>query len=329
MVALGKSPYDRPTYRYTPIIAYLLLPNSLFGKKFGKLLFTIIDFITGQVIASSIGSDCKVAACILWHLNPLTINISTRGNCDSIAALLIVCLIIAIEKRKFTVAAVLYGLAVHMRLFPIFFVLSIILNFRWLSIPFGILSGLVFMALNLIFFAFYGNDFLYETFLYHLVRADYRHNFSVPWLSVYLGEKPISFWSLARVIMIVYISLRCKSNLRVCWACIVLCFIGFNSVCTVQYYDWALSLLALIPEHVFRRRFVFCFVLWACGHGLWLQFAYLLEFRGLDVFLWVWFASLVVFVGNNLLLWAVLSESDLNLQCRSNDSANSDSIDSF
>ena len=48
----GLSPYLRETYRYTPILAILLIPDN-FGKywyHFGKLLFMVSDVITGLII---------------------------------------------------------------------------------------------------------------------------------------------------------------------------------------------------------------------------------------------------------------------------------------
>lgn len=42
-VLQGGSPYDRPTYRYTPIIAWLLLPNHLLFGAWGKVLFCTAD----------------------------------------------------------------------------------------------------------------------------------------------------------------------------------------------------------------------------------------------------------------------------------------------
>ena len=46
----GGSPYDRHTYRYTPLIAYLMIPNLLVHEGFGKVLFLISDIACGILI---------------------------------------------------------------------------------------------------------------------------------------------------------------------------------------------------------------------------------------------------------------------------------------
>lgn len=40
LMASGKSPYERSTYRYSPLIAFLLMPNSVFHRSWGKFIFS-------------------------------------------------------------------------------------------------------------------------------------------------------------------------------------------------------------------------------------------------------------------------------------------------
>lgn len=46
----GKTPYDRHTYRYTPILSYLMIPNWVLYENFGKFLFIIYDILGGILI---------------------------------------------------------------------------------------------------------------------------------------------------------------------------------------------------------------------------------------------------------------------------------------
>lgn len=40
MVAAGRSPFERSTYRYSPLLAFLLVPNSFLHPSWGKILFS-------------------------------------------------------------------------------------------------------------------------------------------------------------------------------------------------------------------------------------------------------------------------------------------------
>ena len=54
-------------------------------------------------------------------------------------------------------------------------------------IVFGAISGGLFLSLIGIFYHIYGYEFLYETYLYHFVRKDNRHNFSMYFYDLYLS----------------------------------------------------------------------------------------------------------------------------------------------
>ena len=45
-----KSPFDRDTYRYSPLLAYLLTTNVLISPFFGKIIFSIFDCIIAVLI---------------------------------------------------------------------------------------------------------------------------------------------------------------------------------------------------------------------------------------------------------------------------------------
>jgi len=44
-MAAGSSPYQRSTYRYTPLLAAALVPNVAAHKAWGKLLFCAADLL--------------------------------------------------------------------------------------------------------------------------------------------------------------------------------------------------------------------------------------------------------------------------------------------
>ena len=44
----GGSPYQRSTYRYSPLLAYLVLPNLLLHKAWGKLVFCAADIVAAR-----------------------------------------------------------------------------------------------------------------------------------------------------------------------------------------------------------------------------------------------------------------------------------------
>ena len=56
-VAQGRSPYERHTYRYTPFLALLLVPNALARAVWGKALFCLADLLVARWA-------CRVLSCV-------------------------------------------------------------------------------------------------------------------------------------------------------------------------------------------------------------------------------------------------------------------------
>jgi phosphatidylinositol glycan class M len=50
----GNSPYQRETYRYTPLLAWMLVPTVNWFFAFGKVLFSIGDMLAGYLLIKTL-----------------------------------------------------------------------------------------------------------------------------------------------------------------------------------------------------------------------------------------------------------------------------------
>ncbi len=131
-ITQGESPYSRPTYRYTPLLALILTPNHYLFFSFGKFVFVTFDLLTGWLIYKvlslrHISETLKLLSCACWLLNPLTATVSSRGNAESLLSFLVLSCLYLLICRRTIAAAVLFGLAVHMKIFPIMYSLPMFL----------------------------------------------------------------------------------------------------------------------------------------------------------------------------------------------------------
>ncbi|KAK7756908.1 GPI mannosyltransferase 1 [Diatrype stigma] len=142
------SPYTRETYRYTPLLAWLLWPttiasgSSAFWFSWGKILFAVADLLAGWLLvlilryqqqqqqqqrgvgrkgvvapAPAPGSELKYAA--IWLLNPMVATISTRGSSEGLLGVLVTALLWAsLARRSAALAGALLGLGVHFKIYP-------------------------------------------------------------------------------------------------------------------------------------------------------------------------------------------------------------------
>lgn len=391
VLALG-SPFKRHTYRYTPLLAYLVLPNLLVHPSFGKFIFSLFDILIGVLIkwillncyrSNKISIETKLLkletlnnrnkylikrkneilnsnnealppkyirmaeiSAYCWLYNPLTMIIATRGNGDCVSCSLLLLSIYFLLKNEQTivqyfVAGLFLGLSIHFRLYPIGFCLAFYLATqnrtleKWHDIVRSILKpnpkqialvlGTV-VALgstSALFYWLYGYQFIYESMLYHLVRKDTRHNFSLYFYLQYLSstfdvtvlEKVLTF--LPQLILILMLTVRYgqhRQTLSFGLFAIAFVMVTYNPVVTSQYFVWFLSLLPLCVKN-FRnigiRKAVFIPVMWFISQGGWLLPAYLLEFKGWNTFEFIWIQSIVFFFSNVLILQMLISNYDI------------------
>lgn len=148
LVAAGKSPYQRSTYRYSPLIAFLLVPNSFIHHSWGKFIFSASDLLVGFLINAILklrGVPEKLCtySVMVWLLNPFTFTIGTRGNCEPIICAIILWIILCLINGRLVQAAFWYGLVVHTRIYPIIYALPIILVLDPLFFQYGTKPALV------------------------------------------------------------------------------------------------------------------------------------------------------------------------------------------
>lgn len=133
-VAHGKSPYERATYRYTPLLAWLLLPTTWEGSTlllpghvwfdFGKVLFAAGDVVTGWLVMriliqkQGMSPERALKFASLWLLNPMVANISTRGSSEGLLAVIVVAMLWAVLQKRVRLAGLLLGLGVHFKIYP-------------------------------------------------------------------------------------------------------------------------------------------------------------------------------------------------------------------
>ncbi|CDI74184.1 GPI mannosyltransferase 1, putative [Eimeria praecox] len=378
-VLKGGSPYDRHTYRYSPLVAYICLPNLLGVPFFGKLLFCCVDMAVALLIEqglwrihlqrqkqqqqqqqkqedkASSGRQCErtggaangdsnsdrlsnisttddkrigaeyplhtfLLPCCCWLFHPVVATVSARGNADSIPCLLVLLTLAAVRAEKLILSAVLYGVAVHFKLYPVIYGVPILLYMQQGTLPDHLttlpprpkglcqqlLWGFVIAPLAALLLPF--------RVCYFLLRRMGRRQWAFGLLSVatccalgclfyYMYGFPFVFESY------LYHATRSdhRHNMSPYFYLLYLdsvapvktvAFVALNKVCTTQYFLWWLCLLPFAVGATNMKKNT----LWQTGLAmaafqaaslLWLFFGYKLEFEGKPVFLELSFASAV------------------------------------
>ncbi|KAJ2775749.1 GPI mannosyltransferase 1 [Coemansia javaensis] len=342
----GGSPYERSTYRYTPVLAWLLTPNVWLHPTFGKWLFVACDCIVGALlarIASARGASAESAAAYsaLWLLNPQVATISTRGSAESVVCAAVMATLYAFQRRRIALGSALFGLAVHLKLYPVIYAVPLLcvldggafgakaaqtawsrlaglVNIR--RATFAAVSAGTFCALNAAMFAIYGREFLDETYLYHVTRKDHRHNYSMWFLPIYLAfSSPASaamglLTFLPQAVTVAALGLAFGRDLYFAAFAQTFAFVAYNKVCTAQYFMWYMCLLPVVLPHSSLRlvpKGLVLIAVWVGSQALYLRQAYRLEFLGENTFELLWAAGAAIFVANNWILHQIVSSQQI------------------
>ncbi|RAL11889.1 glycosylphosphatidylinositol-alpha 1,4 mannosyltransferase I [Aspergillus homomorphus CBS 101889] len=149
-VAAGGSPYERATYRYTPLLSWALLPTTWSWPPgsfaAGKVLFAVSDIVAGWLLHRILVQHHGMAApralryASVWLLNPMVANISTRGSSEGVLGLLtalLVYLVLGAEMAspvnsarrlsRVALAGLVLGVAVHVKIYPFVYGVSVLL----------------------------------------------------------------------------------------------------------------------------------------------------------------------------------------------------------
>lgn len=292
-VAQNQSPYLRATYRYTPLLSWLLLPTAWGGLWFhsGKAFFALSDLLAGWILFRLLlhNGHTRITSlryASVWLLNPMVANISTRGSSEGLLCALVLLILYTFTTNNATISGILLGLAVHFKIYPFIYAPTFLLALREPPLPstatmpqhfnaiistvrtnFTLAALGTFTLLNLLMFNLYGPDFLQHTFLHHLTRLDHRHNFSPYNTLLYLSSYTPSALSVERLafipqlllsVVLIPFALATNRNpvqtLPGCLLAQTLAFVTFNKVCTSQYFLWYLVFLPLyLPSSSFMR----------------------------------------------------------------------------
>lgn len=334
----GNSPYGRATYRYSPLLAYLLVPNVIAHRCWGKIVFSIADLVVGRLLQSilsqqglSSGNSLQYAS--LWLLNPLSINVSTRGSFDAVTSALVLGATSALLGDSWCWAAIAFGIVVHLRVYPIIYAPAFALHLARSSrgrahqsvrqgdvkgvavwahlvsfrpVLFALLSATTFFVCTAACTWMYGVEFIHNALFYHATRTDNRHNYSLYWYWIYLDFGAPYRWLLGlaafipQAVMLTASAALLHLDLPLCVFVQTAFFVFFNKVFTGQYLTWFLCLAPLLGPRMAigakkARRFL---IVWLLVLVWWLFVAWNLEMQGRNVFLGLWVASVLVFTAN-------------------------------
>ena len=303
----GESPYLRPTYRYTPLLSYLMIPSVSVYWNLGKIIFSLADVAIGWILVKKL--DCSLLNVSIWWLfNPFVIVIGTRGSSDSIVCLLVLLFIYLFQSNSIFFSGILYGLAVHFKLYPIIYsvvIMKLFFNRKSLKqfVIFSIGAAITFTSLLGLFYYLYGYQFIYESFIFHLVRKDHRHNFSPFFYPLYYWlQRETTSESLLSGVSVLIPSIGSwllygLSGNEDNWIFVIFqqtcLFVIFNKVITSQYYLWIFVFFPFFIDPTLVS--LLCYLAFLIIHFVWNWCSNMLENKGENYYLQVWIVSVINF----------------------------------
>ena len=289
-VRQGRSPFLRDGYRYTPLIAFLMLPN-LHVALFGKLLFLAADLLTGCLIhriltrlTTTVRPGIALLCTLTWLYNPLPLVVSTRGSSDSIQTLLVLAVFSCLMVNRIAAAGLLFGLAIHVKVYPVIYAPAIYLllaeelpngvllshrlwnPFCWKRMSFSVCALISFCSSTALCWHLYEDRYVSEAWIYHIRRKDVQHNFSVYFYLYHVF--PLKYHNiisslafLPQMLAVIVISVRSLTAVASSseqhftkFLCVsfhvTFLFVSLNKVITSQYFLWYLCLLPFVLPHV-------------------------------------------------------------------------------
>jgi phosphatidylinositol glycan class M len=335
----GGSPYERETYRYTPLLAWLLLPTDWCFFSFGKLLFAVGDIVAGYLILQifkirKVPESNAVMYSAVWLLNPMVATISTRGSSEGLLGAMVISFVWAVYAKKYLLGGLLAGLSVHFKIYPVIYIPTVIWALGQSVNPFsvkfytkerlvfGFTSAFSFSILTGIMYSIYGYPFLHHSYLHHLSRIDHRHNFSPYSTLLYMSSFPGASehtatglfqpeaWAfvpqLGLSAIIIPLAFARRDIIKTMFVQ-TFAFVTFNKVCTSQYFMWYMVLLPFyIPSLINSGKYgikTFVLILWMISQVVWIRQGYLLEFLGESTFYPGLFGATMAFFVTNC--WAI------------------------
>lgn len=274
----GGTPFDRTTYRYTPLLAALVIPAAVIANPLGKLVFVLADVGAAsycyQVLCTyATEKSAKYMISIFILFNPIVLNVSTRGNSDMLITFMSMFVLAKFHERKYFSAAAMLGFAIHFKIYPIIYALPLVLGLyvnssiqpKWKrlvvagrdSVCLGVVCVVAFAIPTFLCYLAYGDQYIDEAFLYHVRREDHRHNFSPYWLLMYLnmGRRALGvgedysaglFAFIPQFVVLFFVAWKLRRNVAHACCVMTVIFIAFNKVCTVQYFVWFIPFLSFV-----------------------------------------------------------------------------------